>query len=130
MCSITCNCFIKKDASLRYSKLSIYFKGVKGHGGYSSCSKCIVIGEYDLSGRHMSYTRTDCELRSHNAFIRKNDEDHHLFDPTTRGYVRTPLEDMFGIDMINSFPVADSMHLIETGTGLNLTLKVSPIFIS
>lgn len=47
------------------------------------------------------------------AFIRKIDEDHHLYDPITGEFIRTPLEDMIGIDMIHSFPwnAADGFNI-------------------
>lgn len=91
------------------------FKGVKNHGGYSSCTKCTVLGEYDKKGHHMSFPRLDCPLRTHDDFIRKVDEDHHIYNASKMEFLRSPLERMIGVDMIKSFPVSDSMHLIELG---------------
>lgn len=63
----------------------------------------------------MSFPKLDCRLRTHNDFINKIDEDHHTYDPSKRTYLKSPLEDIEGIDMIRSFPIADSMHVIELG---------------
>lgn len=107
--SVELNAFIA-DTPARH-----FIKCVKGHTGYSSCTKCNVIGEYDCEGRHVSFSRTNCPLRTHDEFIQKRDEDHHLYDIKTQQFLRSPLEDITGIDMIKNFPVAETMHLFELG---------------
>lgn len=106
---------VKLNAFICDSPARAFVKCIKAHNAYSSCNKCTVIGEYDTNGFHMSFPRFDCPLRTHNDFINKIDEDHHHFDAQKREFIKSPLEDVDGIDMINSFPVADCMHLIELG---------------
>lgn len=81
------------------------------------------MGEYYRGGHHMSYSRLDCPMRTHEDFINKVDEDHHLYDAKRMEFIRSPLEDMIGIDMIKSFPVSDSMHLFELGKTLIVQIK-------
>lgn len=83
----------------------LFIEGTKSHNAYSACTKCVVMGEYYNEGHHMSYPRFDCPLRTHQDFIDKKDEDHHLYDPRNKVYIRSPLEDIEGIDMIKSFPI-------------------------
>lgn len=63
----------------------------------------------------MSFPRLDFRLRTHSGFLNKIDEDHHLWNARERQFYHTPLEEIQGIDMIENFPIADSMHLIELG---------------
>lgn len=109
------NIKVKLNAFICDTSARAFLKCIKGHNAYSSCTKCTVIGEYDVNAFHMSFPRFDCPLRTHNDFINKVDEDHHKFDSRKGEFIRSPLEDVDGIDMINSFPVADCMHLIELG---------------
>lgn len=106
---------LKMHAFLGDAPARHFMKCTKGHTGYSSCTKCEVIGEYDTKGRHVSFSRLDCPLRTHEDFIRKKDEDHHLYNVQTSQFIKSPLEDVVGIDMIKHFPVSDSMHLLELG---------------
>ncbi|XP_055846427.1 uncharacterized protein LOC129912270 [Episyrphus balteatus] len=106
---------IKVNAYIADTPARAFIKCVKTHTAYHSCIKCNVIGEFDRSGKHMSFPRLDCPRRTHLDFISKTDEDHHLWDSRTMQYYHTPLEEIQGIDMIKNFPIADSMHLIELG---------------
>lgn len=66
-----------------------------------------MVGEWDKKGRHMSYPRVHCPRRTDEQFRLKFDEDHHKHD--------TPLCRLIGIDMIEDFIVADSLHLFDLG---------------
>lgn len=92
----------------------VFFSGIKGPNAYSGCTKCTVVGEYDNGGHHMSFPKFDCPLRTHDDFINRVDDEHHLVVGTARELKKTPLEDIIGIDMIKSFPI-DCMHLVELG---------------
>lgn len=64
----------------------------------------------------MSYPRTNCTRRTDEGFRLKIDEDHHKED--------TPLIRLIGIDMIQDFIVADSLHLFDLGKDFyNINLK-------
>lgn len=69
--------------------------------------KCTVEGEFFELGRHMSFPRIDCELRTDESFRTRKDPDHHKFD--WRCIEKLP------IDMVEDFPIADSLHLLDLG---------------
>lgn len=58
-----------------------------------SCIKCTVIGEWDSKGRHMSYPRTHCPLRTNHSFRNQTDEDHHKEDSPLTGLPIDMIED-------------------------------------
>lgn len=69
--------------------------------------KCVTIGEfYKDDGRHMSFPRIDCPLRTDEGFRKREDEDHHKFNSCI---------EKLPIDMVADFPVADSLHLLDLG---------------
>lgn len=49
--------------------------GVKGHSGYSSCTKCTTEGEY--IGTRLCFPQIDAPLRSDDDFIQKIDDNYH-----------------------------------------------------
>lgn len=55
----------------------------------------------------MSYPRTHCSRRTDTEFRSKTDEDHHK--------VESPLIKLIGINMIEDFIIADSLHLFDLG---------------
>ncbi|KAK4878778.1 hypothetical protein RN001_011284 [Aquatica leii] len=81
-----------------------FVKCIRGHTGYSSCSKCYIRGSF----KDKMYFREidNLVLRTDEQFRAKNDEDHHT------GY--SILEEIPNLDMINSFPL-DYMHLVCLG---------------
>nr|CAI5844559.1 unnamed protein product [Callosobruchus analis] len=84
-----------------------FIKGTPGcNAENSSCIKCIVTGEWDQRGRHMSYPKIDCPKRTDLSFRNKLDVDHHKS--------HSPLTEL-PIDMIEDFVVADSLHLLDLG---------------
>lgn len=68
--------------------------------------KCTVIGEFDRVGRHMSFPRIDCTLRTNESFRNREDDDHHKFYSSI---------EKLPIDMVEQFPIADSLHLLDLG---------------
>lgn len=54
----------------------------------------------------MSYPKTDCTRRNNESFRSRAQQIHHK---------ETSLIEELGIDMINSFPVADTLHLFDLG---------------
>lgn len=76
----------------------------KGHGGYNSCSKCIVEGEY-INNR-VCFPDTNAMKRTHTSFINQDHEEYHLGN--------TLLVTIPGFDMITNIPL-DYMHLICLG---------------
>lgn len=53
---------------------------VKGHSGYSSCTKCTTEGEY--VGNRICFPQIDAPIRSDNDFIQKIDDIYHKPDIT------------------------------------------------
>lgn len=49
--------------------------GVKGHSGYSSCTKCTTEKEY--IGTRLCFPQIDASLRSDDDFIQKIDDNYH-----------------------------------------------------
>lgn len=78
---------------------------VKGHTGYSSCTKCITEGEY--VGNRMCFPQIDAPLRSDNDFIQKIDDSYHK--PGT-----CSLLDISYFKPVTNVPL-DYMHLICLG---------------
>lgn len=86
-----------------------FILGVKGHTGYSSCTKCKQEGSF-FSNR-VTFPNLTSVPRTHEGFLRKEDEDFHVAD--------TPLISVPGVDFIKSFPL-DYMHLVCLGVMRNL----------
>lgn len=53
---------------------------VKGHSGYSSCTKCTIEGEY--LEKRMCFPQIDAPPRSDNDFVQKKDDNYHKPDIT------------------------------------------------
>uniref|UniRef100_A0A2S2NIG0 Transposase domain-containing protein n=1 Tax=Schizaphis graminum TaxID=13262 RepID=A0A2S2NIG0_SCHGA len=78
--------------------------GIKGHGGYFSCTKCTVRGS--TVSRKRVFTELNCTARTHEDFINWADSNYRLRDTAL---VRIP-----EIHFVNSF-ILDPMHLIYLG---------------
>lgn len=72
---------------------------IKGHSGYSSCTKCIQEGEY-INNRIKFIKRTNTE------FLNKNDQEHHTGE--------TIMERIPNFEPVSAVPL-DYMHLICLG---------------
>ncbi|KYN02500.1 hypothetical protein ALC62_06675 [Cyphomyrmex costatus] len=79
---------------------------VKGHSGYSSCTKCTTEGEY-IENR-MCFPEIDAPLRSDNNFIQKTDDNYHKTN-TTCSLLEIP-----HFKPVTNVPL-DYMHLICLG---------------
>lgn len=78
-----------------------------GHNGYNSCLKCVTEGEYSHTFKTMIFPEIDANLRNDEDFRSRVYEGHHKFDSI--------LEEIAGLDMVNDFPIGDSLHLIDLG---------------
>lgn len=74
--------------------------------GKQGCLKCTTVGEYSYKSHTVFFPRTGCEKRTNEGFREKKYGSHHKHD--------TPLTSL-PIDMIEDFPVGDSLHLIDLG---------------
>lgn len=79
---------------------------VKGHSGYSSCTKCTTEGEY--IEKRICFPQTDAPLRSDNDFIRKIDDNYHKPN-TTCSLLEVP-----HFKPVTNVPL-DYMHVICLG---------------
>lgn len=80
-----------------------FLKCIKSHNGYSSCEKCVEVGDY-IDGRIIlsSVTR---QKRTDATFLRQTDDEHHT------GI--SPLVEL-SIGMVSQFPI-DYMHTVCLG---------------
>lgn len=82
-------------------------EGVANFNGQHGCLKCTTVGEYSHVSNTNIFPRTECEKRTDEAFRKKlyGSEHHKADSPFLK------LE----IDMIEQFPVGDSLHLLHLG---------------
>ncbi|CAI6345396.1 unnamed protein product [Macrosiphum euphorbiae] len=83
-----------------------YVLFIKGHAGYSSCTRCQVEGE--RVNNTTCFLGTNFLKRTHIDFINRSDEDHHVTDTISI------LTEVPEIDMVNNFSL-DYMHLVCLG---------------
>lgn len=82
-------------------------KGVANFNGQHGCLKCTTIGEYSYISNTNIFPRTECEKRTDAKFRQKlYGREHHKAD--------SPILKL-DIDMIEQFPVGDSLHLLHLG---------------
>jgi len=79
---------------------------VKGHSGYSSCTKCTTEGEY--VGNRICFPQIDAPIRSDNDFIQKIDDSYHKPDITC-SLLKIP-----HFKAVTNVPM-DYMHLVCLG---------------
>ncbi|XP_026681515.1 uncharacterized protein LOC113468632 isoform X2 [Diaphorina citri] len=91
-----------------------FILNIKGHAGYSSCTRCFSRGER-LNGR-TCFPVVVGKKRSHENFILREDSAHHLENKS----VLLELD----IDMIRSFPL-DYMHVVCLGVIKKLLLLLT-----
>lgn len=82
------------------------FLGVISFNGKHGCQKCTIVGEYSYISHTTFFPRSNCPKRTNEGFRLKQYDSHHKND--------TPLTEL-PIDMIDDFPIADSLHLIDLG---------------
>lgn len=78
---------------------------VKGHGGYSSCTKYTIEG-ISLENRVCFPSEKRCRLRTHEMFLSQEDEEYH------KG--TSILTTIPGFNMVGGVPI-DYMHLYLSG---------------
>lgn len=95
-----------------------FILSVKGHSGYSSCTRCKEEGEYYCN--RITFPDFSCIPRTHEEFLSKADPDFNVSD--------TPLTSIPDLNFITSFPL-DYMHLVCLGVMRTLmyTWKFGPI---
>ncbi|XP_047037898.1 uncharacterized protein LOC124643091 isoform X2 [Helicoverpa zea] len=97
---------VKLRAFICDSPARALIKGVTNFNGKHGCLKCTVIGEYSHKSNTVTFPKSNCPKRNDKDFRAKKYEEHHKHD--------SPLLKL-NIDMIEDFPVADSLHLIDLG---------------
>lgn len=81
---------------------------VKGHSGFSSCTRCKIEGEYIDHRVCFPYTRVMSTSRDHNSYINTLDEDFHVYDTISN------LAELPNFDAVYSFSL-DYLHLVNIG---------------
>lgn len=112
-----------------------FITGVKYHSGYSSCPKCVTVGETAVSANEIRrliapkgrrvFPCTAAARRTNESFRERHDEDHHNY--------YSCIEELPIVDMVLDVPV-DPMHLVDEGAAKKLFLtymedsdfKISP----
>lgn len=74
--------------------------------GKHGCLKCITVGDYSHGSHTVVFPGMKCSSRTDEGFRNKLYGQHHKYD--------SPLLQL-PVDMVNDFPVADSLHLIDLG---------------
>ncbi|CAH2207551.1 jg27715, partial [Pararge aegeria aegeria] len=83
-----------------------YIKGVCNFNAKHGCLKCVTVGEYSHVSHTVTFPETNCRPRTDQEFREKKYGPHHKKDSPL---LRLP------VDMIEDFPVADSLHLVDLG---------------
>lgn len=81
-------------------------KGIQSFNGKHGCHKCTIVGEYSHISRTTIFQEIDCLPRNDEDFRKKLYGKHHQKDSALLS---------LPIDIVKTFPVADSMHLIDLG---------------
>lgn len=97
---------VKVRAFICDSPARALIKGVANFNCKHGCLKCTVVGEYSQVSCTVTFLNYDCPKRNDKDFRSKKDEEHHKLD--------SPLLKL-NIDMVENFPVCDSLHLIDLG---------------
>nr|CAI5820910.1 unnamed protein product [Callosobruchus analis] len=83
-----------------------FIKGVTNFNGQHGCLKCTTVGEYSYITHCNIFPRIQCPKRTDYGFRSRQYPSHHK--------CYTPLENL-QVNMVDDFPVADSLHLIDLG---------------
>lgn len=83
-----------------------YILKIKGHTGFSSCTRCKTVGVF--LERRVCFPDLINVKRTHDEFLNRCDEDYQTSDPISI------LSTIPGINMVHSFPL-DYMHLVCLG---------------
>lgn len=80
--------------------------GCKNFNGRYGCQKCEVRGKYHNKFHTMSFGNLSAARRTDASYRSREQPDHHL--------MYSIIEEL-EIDMIESFSIADTLHLLELG---------------
>ncbi|KAF0748543.1 Uncharacterized protein FWK35_00025903 [Aphis craccivora] len=110
------NCTIKVSISgfICDSPAKAFILQLKGHSRFSSCTRCIQVGEYYKNRVCYPYCNFSLK-RTHETYVKKIYEEHHIGDTLSR------LIEIPGIDIVRMFPL-DYMHLVALGVVKKLIL--------
>lgn len=81
---------------------------VKGHSGFSSCTRCTIKGEYLHNRICFPYTKIHSTKRNHQNYTNITDDEYHI------GSVTSNLIELPNFDSVSSFSL-DYMHLVCLG---------------
>lgn len=104
------NCDIKINvkAIICDAPAKSFILNIKGHNGYSSCTKCTIYGDYVNSKMCFPYKeRSTDALRTNEDFVRQTDSDYYQGEPTI-------LLSVPNLGLVSNIAL-DYMHLICLG---------------
>lgn len=87
---------------------------LKSHSGFSSCTRCIQVGEYFQNRVCYPYCNLPAK-RTHVTYVNRKYEEHHVGNTLSR------LIEIPGLDVVSMFPL-DYMHLVALGVVKKLIL--------
>lgn len=87
---------------------------IKGHSGFSSCTRCVQEGEYFKNRVCFPYLDHKSNERTHDTYINMLYEEHHIGEMSR-------LVELPGLDLVQSFSL-DYMHLVCLGAVKKLIL--------
>ncbi|XP_041775780.1 uncharacterized protein LOC121594907 isoform X2 [Anopheles merus] len=95
--------FVTDTPARAFIKSVMYFPAKHG------CTKCTLVGEFVKPERKVIFCSPQpAPSRTDESFRQRHDTEHHK-------QIRSPLEEIGGLDMIKSFPTSDRLHLIDIG---------------
>lgn len=87
----------------------VNFPGVISYNAFHGCQKCTTVGVRHKRGKNTVFPKLLCDKRTDELFRARGYVNHYSKDGVISPIQRLP------IDMIDQFPVADSLHLIDLG---------------
>lgn len=105
---------LKVNLMLKYGHLSLVFQlsGTVHYNHRFGCQKCSIQGTF-ISSR-MSFHRLPDFYANRQRYLRTDEQFRNKFQPNHHREFSI-LEELIGINMIDSFVVADSLHLLDLG---------------
>jgi len=82
---------------------------VKGHSGFSSCTRCFQTAEYSKNRICFPYSESIIKKKDHIGYITMLDNNHHINNRVTSNHIEIP-----NFNMVEAFPL-DYMHLALLG---------------
>lgn len=82
---------------------------IKGHSGFSSCTRCFQSGEYLNNRTCFPYLERGCQSRTHDGYVAMVQKQHHVREGITSNLIELP-----NFDIVKCFPL-DYMHLVLLG---------------